>query len=55
MIVSSKKSPLICKLTANGIDIKQVDKFNFPGSFLASTGKFDCEIKQRIALSKVAF
>ena len=55
MAVSKKKSPLICKLTANRIDIKQVEKFNYLGSFLKSDGKSDYEIKRRIALNKAAF
>ena len=28
MIASKKKNPLICKLTGNGVDIKQVETFN---------------------------
>ena len=36
MIVSKKKTPLICKLTANGVDSKQAETFNYLGSFLTS-------------------
>ena len=55
MIVSKKKSPLMCKFTATGLDIKQVENFNYLGSFLTSTGKSDGEIKRRIAFGKAAF
>ena len=54
MTVSKKQSPPTCTLTANGIEIKHVEKFNYLGSFLTSDGKSDCEIKRRIALSKEA-
>ena len=46
------KCSLICELAANGIGIKQVEKFNYLGSFLTSNGKYDCEMKRSIALSK---
>ena len=55
MTVSKKQSPPTCALTASGIEIKQVEKFNYLGSFLTSDGKSDCEVKPRIALSKEAF
>jgi len=55
MIVSKMKYPLICKFTAIGIGIKQVEKFNYLASFLTLNGKSDCEIKRRIALSKATF
>ena len=43
------------RFTANGIEIKRVEKFNYLGSFLTSDGKSDCEIKRRIMLNKEAF
>ena len=50
MTVSKKQSPQTCTLTAKGIKIKHVEKFNYLGSFLTSDGKSDCEIDRRIAL-----
>ena len=55
MTVSKKQSPPTCTLTASGIEIKHVEKFNYLGSLLTSDGKSDCEIKRRTALSKEAF
>ncbi len=54
MTVSKKQSLPPCTLTANGIEIKHLKKFNYLGSFLTSDVKSDCEIKRRIALSKEA-
>ena len=53
--IKEEESANIYKLTANGLDSEQVETFNYLRSFLTSTGKSDCEIKRRIALSKAPF
>ena len=53
--VSKRPVPPDCMITANGIRIKQVNKFSYLGSQITSDGKSDNEIKRRIAISKEEF
>ena len=55
MTVSKKNVSPKCKLEIDGLEIKQVDKFKYLGSLIASDAKSDQEIKRRIGIAKTAF
>ena len=55
MTVSKKNVSPRCKSEIDGIEIKQVDKFESLGSLITSDAKSDQEIKRRIGITKTAF
>ena len=54
MVISKKDSPS-SELYLEGTLIKQVQTFLYLGSVITKSGKWDPEIKRRIALAKDAF
>ena len=54
MVVSKRENPH-CEVKVGDIDIEQVTKFNYLGSFLTEDGKCDMEIRRRIGIAKNTF
>src|SRR3984893_15745544 len=54
MVISKNDSPS-CELYLEGTLIKQIQEFIYLGSVITKSGKWDPEIKRRIALAKDAF
>ena len=50
-----KRESPACALKIGDSTIKQVEKFNYPGSLLTENGKCNEEIKKRIGMTKDAF
>ena len=55
MTISKKNISPKCKIEIDGIEIKQVEKFEYLGSLITSDAKSDQEIKLRIGIAKTAF
>ena len=55
MTISKRNVSPKCKLEFDGIEIKQVNKFEYLGSLITSDAKSDQEIKRRIGIAKTAF
>ena len=55
MTVSEKNVSPKCKLEIDGIEIKQVDKFEYLGSLMTSDAKSNQEMKRRIGIAKTGF
>ena len=55
MTISKKEVPPACTIQASGKIIKQVEQFNYLGSYITSNGKCDKEISRRIGMAKSAF
>ena len=53
--ISKKNVSPKCKIEIDGIEIKQVGKFEYLGSLITSDAKSDQEIKRRIEIAKTAF
>ena len=52
MTVSKKNVSPKCKLEIDGVEIKQVDKFEYLGSLITSDAKSDQEINEELELQK---
>ena len=55
MTISKKNVSPKCKIEIDGIEIKQVEKFEYLGSLITSDAKSDQEIKRTIGITKTAF
>ena len=55
MTISKKNVSPKCKIEIDGIEIKQVEKFEYLGSLKTSDAKSDQEIKRRNGIAKTAF
>ena len=51
MVVNKRESPQ-CQVKVGEIDIEQVTKFNYLGSFRTEDGKSDIEIRRCIGIAK---
>ena len=55
MVVSKNPNAPTCKISCNGVDIKQVKTFKYLGCNITQDARSDCEIKKRIAMAKDTF
>ena len=55
MVVSKKPNASTCKISCNGVEIKQVKMFKYLGYNITQDARSYCEIKKRIAMAKDTF
>ena len=55
MVVSKKAQTPVCDVTVNNIQIRQVDRFKYLGSWISSDGRSDLDVKCRIGQAKQKF
>ena len=59
LVVSRKENPPKCSIIledeATNVNIKQVNEYEYLGSFITSNGRSDREIKRRIGIAKASF
>ena len=55
LTISKKLQALTCKIHSCGVQVKQVDKFNYLGYLITSDGKCATEIHKRTIAAKVTF